>query len=108
MCNKLTYNQEATVYCCLCHLWVHCDDDSSCRKYWKDIDIDAIEDNDKINYYCPVCIDALISYHKGTREECNVDSLLNCLRSFNLEGIGIQYEEEIEILNVVLSEALGN
>ena len=96
------------MYCCLCHLWVHCDKDSSCGKYWKDIDIDAIKDSANINYYFPACIDALISYHKGTREDSNVDSLLNCLRSFNLEDIGVKHEEEIEILNVVLSEALGN
>ena len=78
-----------------------------CGKYWKDINIDAVEQNVKINYYYPACIDMLMSYHKGTRKDCNVDSLLNRLRS-NLEDIGNKYEEEIEMLNVILSEALGN
>ena len=81
---SLSY-QEAAVYYCLCHLRDHCDKAIACRKYWKDVDIDAIEDNVKINYYCPKCIDTLTSYQKGTREDCNVDSLLNCLRSFDLK-----------------------
>ena len=78
-----------------------------CRKYWENIDIDSIKDNKNINYYCPICIDTLISFQKGTREECNIDSLLNCLHSFNIEGVEIKDEEESEILSIVLSEALG-
>lgn len=107
MCDKLSYSEEPAICCCLCHLWVHCEDGVSCRKYWENIDIDSIEDKENINCYCPACIDALISFHKGTREECNIDSLLNCLRSFNIEGVEIKDEEEIEILSIVLNEALG-
>ena len=80
---------------------------SYAKKNWKNIDIESIEDNENINYLCPMCIDTLIAYHKGTREECNIDSLLNCLRSFNIEGVEIKNEEEIEMLSAVLSEALG-
>ena len=108
MCNLLTCAKESSGFCALCNLWVHCDGDSQCMKYWKDIDMDMIEDNENINYYCPTCIDTLTSYQKSTKEECNVDNLLTCLRSFNLEGVEIKDAEEIEILNVVLSEALGN
>lgn len=108
MCNKLTYTQEVTVYYSLCYLWVHYDDDQPCRKYWQDIDIDTIEDNESVNYYCSACIDTLISYQKSMKEECTINVLLNYLRSFNLEGVGVKEEEEIEILHIVLSEALGN
>ena len=86
----------------------HCEEDISCRKYWGNINIDSIEDNENANYYCPMCIDTLISFHKGTREECNIDSLLNYLGSFNIERVEIKCEEEIEILNIILSEVLGN
>ena len=55
-----------------------------------------------------VCIDTLISYQKSRNEECNIDNLLNCLRSFNLEDIEVRDEEEIEILNIVLCEALDS
>jgi len=49
----------------------------------------------------------LIAFHKGTGEEYNIDYLLNCMHSFNLDRVEIKNEEEIEILNVVLSEVLG-
>jgi len=42
------------------------------------------------------------------KEECTINVLLNYLRSFNLEGVGVKEEKEIEILHIVLSEALGN
>ena len=108
MCNKLSYTKDATIYCSLCQLWVHCDDNILCRKYWSNIEIESIEDNENVNYYCPICIDSLIAFHKGTREYTDIDSLLNCLRSFNIEGVDIKNYEEIEILKIVLSEALGN
>ena len=107
ICNKLSYTEEPTIYCYLYHLQVHCEDGILCWKYQENIDIDSIEDNENINYYYPICIDTLISFHKGTREEYNIDSLLNCLCSFNIEGVKIKCEEEIEILSIVLSEALG-
>ena len=109
MCNLLTYAKEPSGFCFLCDLWVHFPyDDSPCMKYWKHIGIKAIEGNDNINYYCPVCIVTLISYHKSKKEECTIDILLNCLRSFNLEGVEVKDKEEIEKINIVLSEALGN
>ena len=52
-------------------------------------------------------MDALTSHEKSANESCTADSLLNCLCSFNLEGVDIKDEEEIEVLSVVLSEALG-
>jgi len=107
MCDLLTYTKEPSIHCVLCKLWVHCADGSPCLKYWKDIDIDYIEDNKDVNYYCPVCVDALISYQKSTSEDCTLDNLLNCLRSFNLEGVEIKNDAEITIMKVVLSEALG-
>ena len=94
--------------CVLCKLWVHCSENSPCLKYWNEVDIDTIEDYEDVNYYCPVCIDTLVSYHKTSGEECNVDNLLNCLRSFNLEGVELKSDVEISVLKVVLSEALGN
>ena len=36
------------------------------------------------------------------------DTLLNCLRLFNLEDVEVRNEEEIEVSNVVLSEALDS
>ena len=101
MCNKLSFSEEPVIYWYLCHLWAHCEDGILRRKYWENIDINSIEDNENVNYYCPICINTLISFQKGTREECNIDSLLNCLRSFNIEGFEIKCEEEIEILNIV-------
>ena len=94
--------------CILFDLWVHSSNDSQCLKYWKDIDVNLIEDDEDMHYYCPMCIDTLISYQKSTKEEFNVDNLLNCLRSFDLEGVEIKDEVEINIIRVVLSEALGN
>ena len=108
VCNKLTYTDEPTIQCVLCELWVHCQAGEPCMKYWSDIDIDEIVDNESMHYYCPACVDTLISYQKTTKEKCTVDSLINCLRSFNLEGVDVKEEEEIEILNIVLSKALGN
>ena len=109
MCNLLTYTKEPSVFCCLCNLWVHHPyDDSPHMKYSKHIDIKAIKDNNNIDYYCPVCVDMLMPYHKSTKEEFTIDTLLNCLQSFNLEGVEVKDEEEIEILNIVLNETLGD
>ena len=82
--------------------------DSPCLKCWKDADVNHIEDDDGIHRCCPARVDTLMSCQKSTKEECNVDNLLDCLRSFNLEGVEIKDEVEIRILRVVLSEALGN
>ena len=108
MCDLITCTDEPSMNCILCDLWVHSSNDSQCLKYWKDIDVNLIEDDEDMHYYFPMCIDTLISYQKSTKEECNVDNLLNCLRSFNLEGVEIKDEVEINIIRVVLSEALGN
>ena len=108
MCDLLTCAKEPSAHCVLRKLWVHCADGSPCLKYWKDIDIEHIEDNEDINYCCPVCVDTLASYQKSSSEECNLGNLLNCSRSLNLEGVEIKNDAEITIMKVVLSEALGN
>ena len=82
---------------------MQCDEDEACIKYWDKIDIKIIKDNKCINYYCSIFIDTLISFQKLLREECNIHTLLNCLRSLNLEGVEVKDEKEIEILNTVLS-----
>ena len=44
----------------------------------------------------------------GTDEACNIDSVLNCLRIFNLENIEIRNKEEIKILHVVIDNIINN
>ena len=106
MCNIFIYTNELTIFYYLYYLQIYSDDDIPQRKYYQNIDINSIKHNDNINYYCPVCIDVLIFYQKSTNEVCNSNNLINYLQSFNLEDTEVRDEEEIEILNIILSEVL--
>jgi len=104
LCNKLTYTSSPTVECSLCKLWVHCHEGSSCLKYWDGIDTEEMS----TNFYCSVCLDILVSYQRSTGEVCCIESIINCLRSFNLEDAEVRDDEEIEILNVVIGNIIQN
>lgn len=88
MLNQCSHNETEYYFCCSCNLWVHCER-TKCRKYRENIDDDAIENNLNINYCRPICINTLILYQKSTKEECNNNNLVNCLRYFNLEGVEV-------------------
>ena len=102
ICNKLTYSKRPSADCILSELWVHCDEDSDCLKYWEDIDVTTME----TNFYCSVCLDKLVSFQRSIGEVCCIDSIINCLHSFNLEGVDIKNEEELEILNIVIGNLI--
>ena len=48
----------------------------------------------------------LASYQKSSGVECTIEIVMNCLRSFNLEGVDVRNTEEIEILNVDIGKAI--
>ena len=79
VCKKLTCTDESTIQCAPCELWTHSQTGEPCIKYWTDIDIDTIEDNNNANYYCQAGINVLMLYQKSTKEKYTVDSLLNYL-----------------------------
>ena len=55
-----------------------------------------------------MCINGLISYQKSANKECNIDNLLIYLCLLNLEDATVRDKVEIEILNIILSEALDS
>ena len=57
---------------------------------------------DDANFYCSVFPDTLVTLQKASGAECAIDAVMSCLRSFNLEGVDVQNQEEIENLNVII------
>ena len=82
---------QCSVECMLCGLWIHSDDENKFFKHWEETDVDAL----RSNFYCGSCLKTLVAHPRSTREECNVESVLNCLRSFNLEEIRVRRQKEI-------------
>ena len=106
MCDKLTYTEELNcVECSLCKLWVHSYKGISCIKYWTDEDLEYLDEDE--NFYCCTCIDKLLVFQRSTGEDSSIENIVNCLHSFNLDGITIRTREEIKLMNVIIGRALG-
>lgn len=88
MCFKLTCTNEPNcVECILCKLWVRSEPRTSCVKCWTDEDLEDLSPDENF-YYC-TCIDKLIELQKSAKETCSIKNIINCLRSFNLDGVSI-------------------
>ena len=58
------------------------------------------------NFYCSVCLDNLIKYYKNIFNETDIDGIINCLDSFNLEDV-LKDEEDMEQFKVAVGEAIN-
>ena len=106
ICKKLTYTDEPNcIECILCKLCVHSHKGTSCVKHWTDEDLEDLDKDD--NFYCCTCIDKLLAFQRSTGEDSSIENVMNCLRSFNLDGITIRTREEIELMTVIIGRALG-
>ena len=78
-CNKLICIDEPNCVEHVLHeLWVHYNIEVSCLKHQADEDVEDLDESD--DFYCCTCIDKLILFQKTTKEDCSIESIINCLR----------------------------
>jgi len=54
------------------------------------------------NFYCNYCITRLIKYIKTVKENLSLDSIINCLRPFNLKDVDMRYKEVIDFIKIII------
>ena len=93
-----------TVQCGLCLRWIHYDDESKkCDKYYEDINLNTLREN----YICKTCLDILVKYYKSIFNNTDIDGLVNCLSSFNLNNV-LQKDADIDVFKICVNRAIEN
>ena len=104
ICSKISWNSHPVIECCLCDRWIHSQSNSECLTYWDGIDVNGLSLENK--FFCSVCINTLITYCKDTFNTFDTIEAINCLKSFNLDEMEELSEENLEILQIVIRNAI--
>ena len=89
--NIVSWTRIPVVLYSLCNYWVYSHEGSSCLEYYNGIDVNHMN----CNFYCLVCLDNLVKYYKNIFNKTDIDGIINCLDSFNLEDV-LKDEEDTE------------
>lgn len=104
VCSKISWNVEPVIECSLCSRWIHSQSNSECLTYWEEIEVNELSLETK--FFCCVCINTLITYCKDAFKTFDTSEAINCLKSFNLDGTEKLSEEDLELLQIVITNAI--
>ena len=83
---------------------MHSQSNSECLTCWDGIDVNGLSLENK--FFCSVCINTLITYCKDAFNTFDTIEAINCLKSFNLDEMEELSEENLEILQIVIRNAI--